>query len=274
VGAGVIFVDTLAAAFPGLVENEAGPMGGAVRSLTGLGEATDAAVVAVHHTPKSGDTPRGHSALNAAADVTLRVEGEGGGARAVRMGKNRNGASDAALGFRLRLVDLGHDAEGDPIVKPIAEELDGAAGPERPALTEAERRALDMLASAIVVEGTALPRGSLFPTGLRGVPERRWREECATRRLSPTDTAEAQRKAFDRAFKALLEKRVVAARDDLVWIARHPADGHGQKTDTSEPVRPGNPGGATDGHGHPPKGCPVRPARRSPEREAGAQRGR
>ncbi len=51
VGAGVIFVDTLAAAFPGLEENEAGPMGGAVRSLTGLGEATDAAVVAVHHSP-------------------------------------------------------------------------------------------------------------------------------------------------------------------------------------------------------------------------------
>jgi hypothetical protein len=46
----------------------------------------------------------------------------------------------------------------------------------------------------------------------------------------------------------------VAARDDLVWIARHPADGHGQETDTSEPVRPGNPGG-----------------RRSPEREVGAQ---
>ena len=100
---------------------------------------------------------------------------------------------------------------------------------------------------------TALPRGSLFPTGLRGVAERRWREECSTRRLSPTDTAEAQRKAFDRAFKALLEKRVVAARGGLVWTARHPADGHGQKTDTS---------------------APVRPARRSPEREAGAQRGR
>ena len=58
--------------------------------------------------------------------------------------------------------------------------------------------------------------------------ERRWREECATRRFSPTDMAGAQRKAFDRAFKALLEDRVVAARDGLVWIARHPADGHGQ----------------------------------------------
>ncbi len=92
----------------------------------------------------------------------------------------------------------------------------------------------------------------LFPTGLHGVAERRRREECSTRRLSPTDTAEAQREAFDRVFKVLLEKRVVAARDGLVWIARHPADGHGQETDTSQPVRP---------------------ARRSPEREAGPQPG-
>ncbi len=92
----------------------------------------------------------------------------------------------------------------------------------------------------------------LFPTGLRGVAERRWREQCATRRFSPTDTAKAQRKAFDRAFMALLEKSVVAARGGLVWIACHAADGHGQEANTSGPVRPGNPGGATDGHGHPP----------------------
>jgi hypothetical protein len=84
----------------------------------------------------------------------------------------------------------------------------------------------------------------LFPTGLRGVAERRWRQECSTRRFSPTDTAKAQRKAFDRAFKVLLEKRVATVRGGLVWIARYPADGHGQKTDTSAPVRQGNPGGA------------------------------
>ncbi len=95
------------------------------------------------------------------------------------------------------------------------------------------------------------------------MPERQWREQCSTRRLSPTDTAEAQRKAFDRAFKALLEKRVVAARGGLVWIARHPADGHGQKTDTSEPVRAGNPGGATDTD-TPLRGVRVRPAQPEP----------
>lgn len=252
--AGLIVLDTLARAFPGLRENEAEDMDRVVRACRGLANETGAAVMLLHHPAKAegSETPRGHGRLDGDADVTLFVAKGGEGERIVKMGKNRNGASEARFTFGIRTVALGIDPDGDPITAPVAEELSGGSGKSRPRLSPTERRAHDMLATVIAVEGMALPRGTLFPTVLRGVPERRWREECSTRRLSPTDTAEAQRKAFDRGFKSLLEKRVVAARDGLVWIACHPADGHGQETDTSEPVQPGNPGGATDGHGHPP----------------------
>ncbi|WP_426958935.1 AAA family ATPase [Muricoccus radiodurans] len=119
----LIFVDTLAAAFPGLEENEASDMGRAVRTLRSLSGPSDAAVVAIHHTPKEGTTPRGWGGLNGDADVTLRVEGQDDEMRKVLAGKNRNGPSGHLFDFSVELVDLGADEDGDPIRRPVAVEL-------------------------------------------------------------------------------------------------------------------------------------------------------
>lgn len=118
----LIIVDTMAAAFPGMEENEARDMGRAIATLRELGEPSGAAVVAIHHTLKEGNTPRGWSGLNGTADVTIRVEGEGQDVRRVSFGKNRNGSSGPAFDFALELVELGEDADGDPIRRPVAVE--------------------------------------------------------------------------------------------------------------------------------------------------------
>jgi len=124
----LIFVDTLAAAFPGLEENEAKDMGRAVAALRALGEPSGAAVVAIHHAPKEGLTPRGHGILNGACDVTMRVDAPGeeepDGPRRVTFGKNRNGPSGHAFTFGMELVELGTDADGDTIRRPVAVEID------------------------------------------------------------------------------------------------------------------------------------------------------
>jgi predicted ATP-dependent serine protease len=69
----LIFIDTLAMAFPGLEENSAEDMGRVValaRRLTAHG----AAVVLIHHDTKAGTpTPRGHSLLNGALDMALQL---------------------------------------------------------------------------------------------------------------------------------------------------------------------------------------------------------
>lgn len=217
-GVGLIVVDTLARAFPGLRENEAEEMDHVVESCRLLAKTTDAAVVLVHHPAKAqgSETARGHGRLDGDADATLFVQAGQEGERGVKMGKNRNGSSDVKMTFRIQPVHLGEDEDGDPVTAPVAEELGG--GTERAArLPSQAKRALDMLNTMVIVEGHALPPGTLFPQGVRGVPEKRWREECASRKLSPTDTEDAQRKAFDRAFKVLLERGKVAAREGWVW---------------------------------------------------------
>lgn len=125
IGAIVIFLDTMARAFPGLGENDPDKMGRAVRVLRNL-TAADRAVIAVHHPAKEGATPRGHGVLNGDVDVTIRLEVDAtSGVRTVHLGKNRNGPSAApGIAFTIRAEVVGTDEDGDAITAPVAEEAD------------------------------------------------------------------------------------------------------------------------------------------------------
>ena len=124
------------------------------------------------------------------------------------------------MGFTLRVVELGADQDGDQVTTCVACELDCPAR-RGPSLTSTEAKARRFLADLIAVEGEPLPAASGFPTGLRGVPEIRWRDECESRRLSTADTKDGRGRAFRRAFATLLQTNVVAARDAVVWLT-HP----------------------------------------------------
>jgi hypothetical protein len=167
--AGLIVLDTLARAFPGLRENEAEDMDRVVRACRGLTNETGAAVMLIHHPAKAegSETSRGHGRLDGDADLTLFVAKGGEGERIVKMGKNRNGASEARFTFGIRTVALGIDPDGDPITAPVAEELSGASGSPAAALPHRTPR-LDMLATVIAVEGMALPRGTCSRPGSAG----------------------------------------------------------------------------------------------------------
>ncbi|MDO9500269.1 AAA family ATPase [Falsiroseomonas sp.] len=130
--AGAIFIDTLAAAFPGLQENESAAMDHVVRVVRYLAE-SGAAVILLHHTTKSGSpTPRGHGRLDGDADVTLFVEvQEGTATRTVRLGKNRAGSAMDRFAFTIRGEVLGLDDDRDEVTAPVAieEEHAGTRGP-------------------------------------------------------------------------------------------------------------------------------------------------
>lgn len=119
----LIVIDTLAAAFSGLDENDAKSMGRVVaiaRKLTEHG----AAVLLVHHSTKAeGPSPRGHSILNGALDMSLHVQrGEGGVIRGALI-KNRNGTVDRDIAFTIATEDGGTDEDGDTISLPRCEEM-------------------------------------------------------------------------------------------------------------------------------------------------------
>lgn len=167
---GLVVIDTVSRAFPGLIENDAGPMGevvGVVRSITADGAR---AVITVHHvTKEGGGSPRGHGVLAADADVVLMVEGAGTEARTARLTKNRNGSCDAALSFLIETETLGIDEDGDAITAPVAAETEpdaaAAARGREAALPDTQALLLRELKS-IISEGAAQrvsPRPDMLP---------------------------------------------------------------------------------------------------------------
>lgn len=214
----LVVVDTLKAAFSGLDENTSEDMGIVIDFARDIA-ATGAAVILVHHSPKGGDTPRGHSSLNGDADMTIRVAIEEANRVTGTFLKNRNGPSGTRLSFTIHPVELGLDDDGEQVTAPVAREDDPAEKrPARIHLSPTEMRAKGFLSDVTFRHGKPLPEDGWHPKML-GITEEQWQDECEQRRLSSAETDVLRKKVFRRAYKDLLEKKVVGARGGLVWLA-------------------------------------------------------
>lgn len=202
----LIFLDTLAMAFPGLDENTAEDMGRVVaigRSLAAHG----AAVILIHHDTKSqGPTPRGHSLLNGALDMALQLfpRDESGIVRG-RLTKNRNGTADRDIAFRIATEALGEDEDGDAITVAVVDELAPGSVPKPEKQTKGARAALriyhDLAANGAVTEAA-------------------WREACVeSRTVSGSEERKSRQTATRRAIQELAASGGVLLGDGLV---RHP----------------------------------------------------
>ncbi len=227
-GPSVVIIDTIAAGFPGLKENDAGPggMGDVVSFARDLIASHGVAVVLLHHVPK-GDTstPRGHGLLHGDADVTLSLSRETDGTIRAGMTKNRNGPSDGVITFEIRAVTLGTDEDGDPITAPVAYPVEGSRA-KGPKLAPQERTALGFLYDLLAREKEPLPSADGFPTAaMSGVKLASWRTECETRHLSGSDNSESRERAFRSVFPKLRNAGMVAALGDWVWLVHPENDG-------------------------------------------------
>lgn len=124
---GVVVIDTLNRAAPGLDENSSKDMGDIIAGMKRLQEVTGGLVVVVHHTGKDTSKGlRGHSSLFAALDGAIEVE-RNATSRSWSAAKVKDGEDGKQVPFKLQVVDLGIDADGDMItscaVSPDAEAL-------------------------------------------------------------------------------------------------------------------------------------------------------
>ena len=189
----IVFIDTLAMAFPGLEENSAESMGHVVAIARKLAEG-GAAVVLVHHDTKAETgTPRGHSILNGALDVALHVKrDEESGIVRAKLTKNRNGPCDLDIAFSIATEDGGTDEDGDTITLPRCREL--SSDPMRVKLTDRQAAAVAILKCI----------GSDDPSGL--IPESRWRDACmAEGALTDSPNRESRGAIFRTTRKELTE---------------------------------------------------------------------
>ena len=215
---GLIILDTISRAFPGLRENDPDEMGRVVQVARGFTTICNSAVLSLHHPPKDSVTPRGHSVLNGDFDVTLFLEGARNEERRITMGKNRNGPSDLSFGFNVAVHTFPEpDEDGDPITAPVAEPVEGYSKPAA-RLTPLEKNAVAFLADLLCDEGKPLPTRPGFAPHLNDVEEQRWRDICDTRRLSMAESRDDRKRVFRNVSQALRNKQVIGLCDGLVWL--------------------------------------------------------
>lgn len=210
----LIFLDTLAMSFPGLEENASEAMGEVVRVGKQLAE-DGAGVILVHHDTKAeGSTPRGHSVLNGALDVALKIGRDEDRVRG-SLTKNRNGSCDQNIAFRVGIRELGVDQDGEPMTAAYVQELSSGRFPMRQKLTSAEQTAMEIL-HELLAEGGG---GAGATRCLTSIPLARWQAVCITPgRVSSVEKIDSRKKAFQRAMKGLSNKHYIEIWDDQVAI--------------------------------------------------------
>jgi hypothetical protein len=110
-----IFVDTLNRASPTSDENSSKDMGEILEGAKRLQELTGGLVVLIAHTGKdTSKGVRGHSSLFAALDAAIEVERNTNG-RSWSVAKAKDSTDGQGFPFKLKVHDLGKDADGDPL---------------------------------------------------------------------------------------------------------------------------------------------------------------
>lgn len=125
-GASLLIVDTFAQVTPGANENAGEDMGLALKNARGLREATGAMCLLIHHAGKDASKgARGWSGIKAAADVEIEISREEESpVRQMRTSKMKDGDDNLRWGFRLDVVDVGIDGDGDVVTSCVVIETD------------------------------------------------------------------------------------------------------------------------------------------------------
>ena len=118
---GIVCLDTLNRAAPGIDENDSSEMGLLIDAAKAMQAEIGGLVVLVHHAGKDATKGlRGHSSLHAALDAVLEVT-RTGERREWNLAKSKDGEDGKAHAFRLDVVELGEDADGWPVSSCVVE---------------------------------------------------------------------------------------------------------------------------------------------------------
>lgn len=111
----VIIIDTLNRAAQGMDENSSRDMGDILKGMKDLQSLTQGLVLFVHHTGKDeARGMRGHSSLYAALDGAIEVQRKGE-RRSWNVAKAKDGLDGQAAAFKLHVLKLGTDVDGEDI---------------------------------------------------------------------------------------------------------------------------------------------------------------
>jgi hypothetical protein len=215
----VVCLDTLNRSLAGS-ESSDEDMAAYIRAADALREAFDCLVLIAHHCGHDGSRPRGHSSLMGALDVQISVCRDATGNIISELELAKDGK--VGLQFVSRLVEwgIGVDHEGDVIMSCVVEAGEGASRVHktRPPPKSAQA-ALRALRKAIEEGGESASVSNTIPPSARVVTVDTWRRYCYQSGISDSDAPEAQRKAFGRAHKLLIDGNHVQAHNQYRWVS-------------------------------------------------------
>jgi len=186
---GLVVFDTLSRSIPGGDENSAEDMTALVAVADRLRDEIGAATLVIHHTGKDPSRgARGHSSLFSAADMVLSVSD-----KCATVEKARDAVAGEQFPFRLDVVQLGVDADGEPITTCVVQHAGTPPTKRRPdeRLSGVAKVGLQALREVVDDLGEILPETSTIPRGVRGVTMDRWRRSSSFA-TAATATAMAQ----------------------------------------------------------------------------------
>jgi len=193
----LIVIDTFARAIPSADENSACDVGEFNKAVEELMQRTGACVLVLHHCNKTGGM-RGSTALLGAVETQLEIDK---GKLVAR--KQRDVEIGAPIGFELRSVQVGVDADGDPMVSCVV--MASAGGPQVARMPTGKAAT----AWAILCDLGGAGNASVGLDALR---------PAFRAKAYPTGAKDATaRIALDRAMAALIERGLVEGPEGGPW---------------------------------------------------------
>lgn len=225
---GLIVVDTLAKSMPGRDENDGVDMGAAIAALERIGAALGVLILVIHHVGKeAGRGARGHSSFFAALDTAIELTfDEESGLRRLKVAKQKDDEDGRSWAFKLRSVDLGADADGDPITSCVVDYVDddGAPRVKPPRLSPGAQIVLRAIVALISDgKGHRAPDRTGCPGdryAVRADDAREMARGLGLSDASSKDVREATRKAFARGKEQLIAHKQIFERDGWLWLAK------------------------------------------------------
>lgn len=211
---GLVILDTLNRAAPGADENSSVDMGNIIAAAKRLQNLTGGLVLVVHHTGK--DTTkglRGHSSLYAALDGAIEVT-RTDSRREWSVAKSKDDETGTVHAFKLEIVTVGHDDEGEEITSCVAAADDSVDAVKRVKLPSGgnQKIALDAL-------GEPLRKSTDFNKD--GAPHSHpcIRLDDAVGLVAERLTCDAKRRIerAQQALTALVAKQVYGVKGDWLW---------------------------------------------------------
>jgi hypothetical protein len=253
----LVIIDTFNRATPGANENDGKDMGVVLARCDRIRRATGAHVMLVHHLNAGGTKARGHTSLfgNVENVVTVRrvpdsKDADGRQLREWVVSKAKDGEDGITRKFVLRQVEIGRDAEGDPITSCVAQQPEGAApvpdDPEGITVAGANATILRATYEAVQTKGVIAPQYLGLGRGALAV-EKRDLQAMIKATLDASDDDEdgpkprdgespeqaearfknARRQLVKRARDYLYSKGVIGQKDDWTWFTGKKVRGFG-----------------------------------------------